>query len=45
LEFVIEEALMPEVFAEPGLGCQLSVVRKVIIPLLGVQLAEVALLV
>lgn len=39
MELIIEEALMPEVLAESGLGCQLSVVWEMIVPLLWVQLA------
>jgi len=39
LEFIIQEAVVPQVFAEASLRRQLSVVRKMIVPLFILHLA------
>jgi hypothetical protein len=39
LEFIIQEAVVPQVFAEASLRCQLSVVREMIVPLFILHLA------
>ena len=37
LEFIVQEALVPEVFTESSLRCELTIVREVIVPLLRVK--------
>lgn len=43
LEFVIQQAIVPKVFAEAGFRGQLTVVREVIVPLLAMHLIYRAL--
>ncbi len=45
LEFVIQQAIVPKIFAETGFCGQLSVIREVIVPLLAMHLIYRALLV